>query len=1230
MSSTVKKACNDPQDPSFLRAVSSQAPTMQTKAKTNLFRFVTARAPQLIDEDRFELGFIEHPDPEGSHFSDGMVGYSDLEAARLAVRNAADTFPEGSKFGSINEVKELDPVLWDFSNRLLKNRNQIDDEVLDPPSSSDLSTATITTNLKKLWEHVLYDILARENRPVRQACLQMIVAGNYLVKMRSDLWSEENVKRFVQLPRKEKPLELEFQQARFKKRLADAKVVIPPAFTATRQTALAKKASRPLESSGATRNYRKALTAHKAEMAKLRCAELAVLKKEFCAYGANYSKNREAELRDAEAAYDAQVTTIVDDYLDAHPDLKELINNNGGWKEDFNADALFPEAIFPPFEFDYPLPFTEEYREYDSLSEAARTFLGACKYETASVALVLEDLERERRQCAKDVQRKGRKSASSALINGVPVKVDPKNRFDYTFGLGEGKAKGQQLFMTLNVDDEGVHLKGADYSLSVEEGPSAVNGVSGPFGPSVGSTEMVLISRSGGILLLHLFPNETLSIPAGAVVRLEGAMELSNGTRLHFSRAGILSGYWLSGTAVREHTSSEDGPVHYGINSIGVVDYRRVEQELCCYIPGEVSHIENVMAKEYKEKSTRNLVSTANTTELTTETEVESLTDTVSTDRNEMNTEIAKVIQNDRSNNFGARAMMQGQAPTKWQVDVYGDFAISRSTSESNSIARTQAQEYTDRALERIVQKNTIKRTSTIIKEYEENNKHGFDNRKGGHHVTGVYRWVDKVYTNRLVNYGKRLTFEFMVPEPARFYKDAVIVEAEEAASGEGNGGPGSAGVVLPPVHPSESAHQITAASDITRENYLDLCAQYGVTPIAPSNHEVTVSVPHSESPGNTNNPQSFSYHDLSLPPEYECATIAGSGSGVYKRITGNKASITIQAAGQSYHKGGLSGSNKTHHINFSYATNPVTGNIPISVNTTKFKSFSVTITAKGVWAASAYAAWQQSVYEAVIGAYNAQMDAYNAAAAGSQAASDTAIAAAQGEAETGRNPLYNAQVVHTELKRLCIEMLISPFSPPLEQGHDFYVDGECGVPRLPNAEYMRDYAAQVKFFEMAFDWELLSQQFFPYYWAKRCDWKKLFQSTDSFDDGFQAFLQSGMARVMVPIREGHEATVAFFMETGEIWEGTPLVVDTDDKLYLSVVDEMNDVEGFVEDEWQTTVPTMLTIIQDKSVGFVAGGLPCCEFDPAQEVNEIIVESTNTLTLLDETPAPPPEEENEE
>jgi hypothetical protein len=34
----------------------------------------------------------------------------------------------------------------------------------------------------------------------------------------------------------------------------------------------------------------------------------------------------------------------------------------------------------------------------------------------------------------------------------------------------------------------------------------------------------------------------------------------------------------------------------------------------------------------------------------------------------------------------------------------------------------------------------------------------------------GVYRWVDKLMKNQIYNYGKRLMFEFMIPEPAKLH----------------------------------------------------------------------------------------------------------------------------------------------------------------------------------------------------------------------------------------------------------------------------------------------------------------------------------------------------------------------------------------------------------------------------------------------------------------------------
>src|SRR5690554_5083475 len=117
----------------------------------------------------------------------------------------------------------------------------------------------------------------------------------------------------------------------------------------------------------------------------------------------------------------------------------------------------------------------------------------------------------------------------------------------------------------------------------------------------------------------------------------------------------------------------------------------------------------------------------------------------------------------------------------------YMNGSSATSTSNSNSTSETYAQEVTTRALERVVQKVGERRTSRILREFEENNKHGFDNRKGETHVTGIYRWVDKIYKNRLINYGKRLVYEFDIPEPARFFKQAIVQKLEGGQGHVGN-----------------------------------------------------------------------------------------------------------------------------------------------------------------------------------------------------------------------------------------------------------------------------------------------------------------------------------------------------------------------------------------------------------------------------------------------------------
>ena len=150
-----------------------------------------------------------------------------------------------------------------------------------------------------------------------------------------------------------------------------------------------------------------------------------------------------------------------------------------------------------------------------------------------------------------------------------------------------------------------------------------------------------------------------------------------------------------------------------GVTQLGIMDYRKVEQELCCYVVGKVSLIENTPARAYKEKHTRNLVSSEITDELTTELEIENLSDTNSTTRNELNTEIARVLNEERSTNYGGSLTVSGEKfGIKIDANAYADFSNSNSSQVSDTVAKNYAKEVTERALERIVQKTTVKKTS--------------------------------------------------------------------------------------------------------------------------------------------------------------------------------------------------------------------------------------------------------------------------------------------------------------------------------------------------------------------------------------------------------------------------------------------------------------------------------------------------------------------------------------
>lgn len=614
-------------------------------------------------------------------------------------------------------------------------------------------------------------------------------------------------------------------------------------------------------------------------------------------------------------------------------------------------------------------------------------------------------------------------------------------------------------------------------------------------------------------------------------------------------------------------------PSGFGMKNIGITDYKKVEQSTYCYVEGDVAHIENIMAREYKERATRKLRRSENQTTKSTESEKEKLTDTTSTDRHEMQSEISKILQ--ESKDFAAQAGFSaswGMGDNKYGLNVGANYATHNSKEESNRQAVTEAKDITARALDRIVTKVKEERIDKIIEEFEENNKHGFDNTKGSSHVVGVYRWVDKVVKNQIYNYGKRMMFEFMVPEPAKLHN--LGMKISNIAENQ----------LVKPVDPRESSvHKMENYSSLDNETILRYWSgRYNVEFDKKPENILYVGKGFSNTVGDSVSNAEWDEAvagsaEIQIPEGY--VTVAAKGVvqsggegtwGHYLRIGGeymNGSEVSIK--------------------NF-YPS------VPVSFSIIGAHAVDVNATVKCQLTQETKDAWLQKAFNNIIEAYETELAKYEQA---------LAEAKALGVQIKGSNPGFYRKIENTILRRNCISYMLDQHPDvDLTFGKKRYYTNDGGAEEtFLNTDIKVDkkldqYAAFAKFMEQAFEWEIMSYYFYPYYWGERKSWGDLYQFDDN-DPVFRAFMQSGMARVIVTVRPGFEEAVRHFLATGQIWNGGEIPV-LDDPLFLSIVDEMRAPKATKEGEpWREKIPTSLTILQADSIGLkVEKALPCnCE-----------------------------------
>lgn len=614
------------------------------------------------------------------------------------------------------------------------------------------------------------------------------------------------------------------------------------------------------------------------------------------------------------------------------------------------------------------------------------------------------------------------------------------------------------------------------------------------------------------------------------------------------------------------------------VKPLGIADLRRVEQKLICNVPGEIAHIENILKSEVKERSTRRLNRVEETMLTSTDRESQEERDTITTDRFQMEKATSKVVDQQRafdvgvtiSASYGAKATGNGVS-----INASTGYSSATSTSEAAEQALNYAKDVTEKARQLVIEKNYTEQTRKVVDEFEETNKHLFDNAEGTSHVVGIYRWVDKVYEAQVVNYGKRLMFEMMIPDPAAFHRYAMaggkIADAISIKK------------PLDPVNDITAIRRIfsginplKSAADLTEFNYMLWAGLYNAEVEAPPASEITIGL----SKGAMNFPNdgtkmgNIATDELEVPQGYVAHTANAHIVFGYATVA-NAAWIywCCGKAGTWTNGWGQSG---------PLAMNGEQGKIPFTV-TGRAESFTISMTLKCTRTAAHLEAWKLNTFAAIKTAYETQLGEYNIALAEAK----TRI----NEGLLSKNPQLNRAIEQTELRKHSVRLLSQcKFKPSEAMKADYPGDG-VDYPDIHCCQAIAD-GKLVQFIENCFDFGLMSYNFYPYFWSRKSEWKTIYRLEDA-DPIFTQFLQAGYARVIVPVRVGFEKAALRYVADGTIWDGAE-PPSINDPYYVSLIDELEEPVGTAEgDPWQIRIPTSLTILQKNAEGIEESGLPC-------------------------------------
>jgi hypothetical protein len=469
--------------------------------------------------------------------------------------------------------------------------------------------------------------------------------------------------------------------------------------------------------------------------------------------------------------------------------------------------------------------------------------------------------------------------------------------------------------------------------------------------------------------------------------------------------------------------------------------------------------------------------------------------------------------------------------------------SFSTSTSEAQRKATSYSREVTEKTSERVNERIREERTHRLLEQIEEINIHRIDNTDDPPgHIRGIYRWLNKLYDAQVFNYGQRMMYEFVVPEPAAYFLYAMVANPSQDLE-------------LEKPEPPKFNNQPLKPENLSRTNYQSYLAEYEVT---------TAKAP----PPSFTHVAFFDKQEGKEESNYERGTKVAIPEGYEATAAATWYWAVFRSDNHNFRVG--IGGHTAPGVSFG---TPRRTEVSVGVHGFNIVAFVVTADIYCRLTTEGFAKWQHDTYAAILESYLNKRAAYEEAIAQREIQ--------QGVQILGRNPLENRRLERTELRKLTIMML----------GRSSYLDVDS---YFDSAEPTMDIAAAcsngalIRFFENAFEWTNMTYVHYPYFWGRHARWIEALHLRDP-DPDFAAFLSAGATRVQVPVRPGFERAVAYYCETGLIWEGNdpPLIGDP---LYVPIVEEISENLGKLDEgvpyppdsePWEVTVPTDLVVLQD-------------------------------------------------